>query len=55
LEYYKGYCKNKIEKLIQKEADIKRKNDLALTVVQNNTIMQIFNKIKKIIARMLKK
>lgn len=47
LEYYKGYYKNKEEKLILKEAEIKSKNDLALTVVDNNIVIQIFKKIKK--------
>lgn len=54
LEYYKGYYEKKQEKLILKEADIKRKNDLALTVVTDNPIMQIFNKIKNMILRYIK-
>lgn len=51
LEYYEGYYKTKEEKLIEKEAEIKRKNDLALTVVSDNIILQIFNKIKNAISR----
>lgn len=55
LEYYDGYCKEKEQKLIQKETEIKRKNDLALTVISNNIISQIFTKIKKAIVKVLKK
>ncbi len=55
LEYYAGYYKTKEEKLEEKEAQIKRKNDLALTVVSDNIIVQIFNKIKKAIARIIKR
>lgn len=51
LEYYEGYYKTKEEKLTEKEAEIKRKNDLALTVVSDNIILQIFNKIKNAISR----
>lgn len=51
LEYYEGYYKTKEEKLAEKEAEIKRKNDLALTVVSDNIILQIFNKIKNAISR----
>lgn len=54
LEYYKGYYEKKQEKLILKEAEIKRRNDLALTVVSDNPIMQIFSKIKNIIIRRFK-
>lgn len=55
LEYYEGYYKTKEEKLIEKEAEIKRKNDLALTVVSDNIIVQIFNKIKNALSRIIKK
>lgn len=55
LEYYEGYYRTKEEKLKEKEAEIKRKNDLALTVVSDNIIVQIFNKIKNAIARILKR
>lgn len=55
LEYYDGYCKEKEQKLIQKEKEIKRRNDLALTVISNNIISQIFTKIKKAIVKILKK
>lgn len=55
LEYYEGYYKTKEEKLIEKETEIKRKNDLALTVVSNNIIVQIFNKIKNALAGIIKK
>lgn len=55
LEYYEGYYKTKEEKLKEKEDQIKRKNDLALIVVSNNIIVQIFNKIKNAIARILKR
>ncbi len=55
LEYYEGYYKEKEKKLIEKEAEIKRKNDLALTVVSDNIIVQIFRQIKNTIAKMLKK
>lgn len=53
-EYYKGYCKNKEEKLILKEAEIKRRDDLSLTVVSDNTMMQIFSRIKSIILKYIK-
>lgn len=55
LQYYENYYKQKEEKLILKEADIKRKNDLALTVISDNIIIQIFNKIKNNVSRILKK
>ena len=55
LEYYKDYYEKKEEKLILKEAEIKRKNDLALTIVSDNPIMQVFSKIKNIIIRYIKK
>ncbi len=55
LEYYEGYYKEKEEKLIEKENEIKRKNDLALTVISDNMIVQIFRQIKNTIAKMLKK
>ena len=51
---YKGYYQKKEEKLILKEAEIKRKNDLALTVVSDNPIIQIFSKIKNMILRYIK-
>jgi len=54
LEYYKGYYETKEEKLILKEAEIKRRNDLALTVVSDNPVMQIFNKIKNMIIKYIK-
>ena len=54
LEYYKGYYQTKEEKLILKEAEIKRKNDFALTIVSDNPIMQIFSKIKNMIFRYIK-
>lgn len=55
LQYYENYYNQKEEKLILKEADIKRKNDLALTVISDNIIIQIFNKIKNNVSRILKK
>lgn len=55
LEYYEGYYKEKEEKLKEKQDKIKRKNDLALTVVSDNIIVQIFNKIKNAIARIIKR
>ncbi len=55
LQYYEGYYKTKEEKLKEKEFEIKSKNDLALTVVSNNIIVQIFNKIKKAITKIIKR
>lgn len=55
LQYYENYYNQKEEKLILKEADIKRKNDLALTVISDNIIIQIFNKIKNNLSKILKK
>lgn len=55
LQYYENYYKQKEEKLILKETDIKRKNDLALTVISDNIIIQIFNKIKNNVNKILKK
>lgn len=55
LEYYEGYYKEKEEKLIEKENEIKRKNDLALTVISDNMIVKIFRQIRNTVARMLKK
>lgn len=54
LEYYEGYYKTKEEKLKEKENEIKRKNDLALTVISDNIIVQIFNKIKELCKRILR-
>ena len=55
LQYYENYYKEKEENLILKEAEIKQKNDLALTVISDNIIVQIFNKIKNNVNRILKK
>lgn len=55
LKYYEQYCYDKSEKLVLKEADIKRRNDLALTVVQDNIITQIYNRIKQAISNVVKK
>ncbi|MCI8362703.1 MAG: hypothetical protein HFJ41_06260 [Clostridia bacterium] len=55
LKYYEDYYKQKEEKLILKQADIERKNELALTVISDNIIIQIFNKIKSNVSRILKK
>lgn len=55
LQYYEDYYKKKEEKLILKEAEIKRKNDLALTVISDNIIVQIFNKMKNTLNRILNK
>lgn len=44
----------KEQKPIEKEAEIKRKNNLAVTVVSDNIIIQIFTKIKDSIIRMQK-
>ena len=49
LEYYENYYNNKEEQLVLKEDEIKRKNDLALTVVEENRITKIFNRIKDMI------
>lgn len=54
LEYYKGYYQQKEEKLILKEAEIKNRSDLAITVVYDNPIMKIFGKIKSIISKYIK-
>ncbi len=55
LQYYEDYYKQKEEKLTLKEAEIKRKNDLALTVISDNVIIQIFNKMKNALNRILNK
>lgn len=55
LEYYEGYYKEKEEKLIEKEAEIRRKNDLALTIVSDNIVVQIFAKIKNAVTRIIKR
>lgn len=55
LKYYKNYYKQKQEKLILREEEIKRKSDLAITVISDNMMIQIFNKIKDNVNRILKK
>lgn len=55
LEYYIDYCNKKTEKLTLREDEIKRKNDMALTIVSNNPIIQVFNKIKMSISKLWKK
>ena len=54
LEYYKGYYKKKEEELLKKESNIKMKNNMALTIVSENPILQIFRKIKKVIIKHIK-
>ena len=53
LKYYEAYCENKYNELKLKEIQIKKKNNLALTVINNNKIMKLFNKIREITARVL--
>lgn len=55
LEYYKNYYQKKEDKLLEKEAEIKRKNDLALTIISDNPMIQMFKKIKNMLKKMIKK
>ena len=54
-EYYKKYKEDKYQKILIKEAEIKRKNNLALTVVSGNVIIQMFRKIRHLASRIFKK
>ena len=46
--YYQNYCAGKFEKLKEMELEIEKRNNLALTVVSENVIEQLFKKIKKL-------
>lgn len=54
-QYYENYCKQKMTQLKVKEEEIERKNALALTVVSDNKIIQMFQKIKNMFSRIIGK
>lgn len=53
MQYYDTYYKKRQEELIEKENQIKVKNDFSLVLLSNNIISKLFTKIREISLRIL--